>query len=544
MSVKPLTLALWIALLAGCGSSGGGEQQTPVTPAPPASDALDQSTVAVTTPESGLAEGWAEGGVFIEIYVRGYQDSDGDGIGDLNGLTSRLDYLADLGVEGIWLMPITASQDHDHGYAVTDYRSIEADYGTNADFEAFLAAAHERGIGVIMDYVVNHSARQNPLFIDAAANLADKRDWYIWSANNPGWTNWDGNPSWHANNGEYFYGVFWNQMPDFNLLNPDVIDYHHNGMRYWLNKGVDGFRFDAVGQLVENGADAYESQPENQEILFAIQQLVTQDYDNRYMVCEEPADPVTAASNSSCGSAFAFGFNDYVRASVKSGRVSSQLRQVLTSYPLQRMGVMLGNHDAFAGVRLMDDFNGDLNQYRLAAATQMTMPGQPFIYYGEEIGMNHSNGNSGDWALRAPMSWSSSNSDGFSTATPFRAYAANRNSHNVAAQQADSGSLLNYYKSLIAARKANPALRHGDLNLLRSDTVLAFSRSYQGEQMVVVLNYANSSQTSDLSLSSGAGTLQPLTGFGSSNVAVTADGSCSLTLAGAEVQIYRFVAAG
>lgn len=544
MSVRPLTLALWLALLAGCGSSGGGEQQPPITPSTPASDALDLSPVAVTAPESGLAEGWAEGGVFIEIYVRGYQDSDGDGIGDLNGLTSRLDYLAELGVEGIWLMPITASQDHDHGYAVTDYRSIEADYGTTADFEAFLAAAHERGIGVIMDYVVNHSARQNPLFIDAAASLANKRDWYIWSASNPGWSNWDGNPSWHANNGEYFYGVFWNQMPDFNLLNPDVIDYHHNGMRYWLNKGVDGFRFDAVGQLVENGPDAYESQPENQEILFAIQQLVTQDYDNRYMVCEEPADPVTAASNSSCGSAFAFGFNDYVRASVQNGQVSSQLRQVLTSYPLQRMGVMLGNHDAFAGVRLMDDFNGDLNQYRLAAATQMTMPGQPFIYYGEEIGMNHSSGNSGDWALRAPMSWSSSNSDGFSTATPFRAYAANRASHNVAAQQADSGSLLNYYKALIAARKANPPLRHGDLNLLRSDTVLAFSRSYQGEQMVVVLNYANSGQTTDLSLSSGAGTLQPLTGFGSSNVAVAADGSCSLTLAGAEVQIYRFVAAG
>lgn len=536
MSARTPSALLPLLLLTGCSSSDYSST--------PSSTQLDLSPVAVTASQSGLAKGWSKGGVFIEIYVRGYQDSDGDGIGDLKGLTSRLDYLAELGVEGIWLMPITASQDHDHGYAVTDYRKIEADYGTEEDLKTLLAAAHARGIGVIMDYVVNHSARRNPLFIDSTADVADKRDWYVWKPNNPGWVNWDGNPTWHAESGRYFYGVFWDQMPDFNLRNPDVIAYHNSSMRYWLNLGLDGFRFDAVGQLVENGMHAYESQPENQRILANIQQLVTQDYENRYMVCEEPADPITAASNSSCGSAFAFGFNDHVRASVHGGRVTGQLHKVLTSYPLAQMGVMLGNHDAFAGERLMDDFNGNLDQYRLAVATQMTMPGQPFIYYGEEIGMNHSDGNSGDWGLRAPMSWSSNDTGGFSTATPFRAYAANRDTNNVAAQQADRNSLLNFYKALIAARKANPPLRHGDLTLLESDRVLAYSRSYQGERMVVVLNYAKDRQDVALTLPAGAGTLQPLTGFGTSDVAVAANGSCALSLAGSAVQIYRFAASG
>ncbi len=540
----PLTVisaAISLALtLNGCSSSNGAAEANTQAPATeqPASEQLDMSAVSVSAPESYLADGWSDGGVFIEIYVRGYQDSDGDGIGDLKGLTNRLDYLADLGIEGIWLMPITRSQDHDHGYAVTDYRNIESDYGTTADFEEFIAAAHERGIGVIMDYVVNHSARRNPLFIDSSNNLAGKREWYIWSDSNLGWRNWDGNPTWHAEQGSYFYGVFWDQMPDFNLLNPDVIAYHHDSMRFWLNRGLDGFRFDAVGQLVENGKFAYESQPENREILFAIQQLVTEDYLNRYMVCEEPSDPVAASSNDACGSAFAFGFNDAARASVKLGRVNSQLHQVLTNYPLHQMGVMLGNHDAFAGTRLMDDFRGNMSQYRLAAATQLTLPGQPFLYYGEEIGMNHSQGNSGDWALRAPMSWNSEG--GFSSTTPFRAYAQNHAQFNAASQLTDPDSLYHFYRSLIAARKAYPALRHGSLELISSNEVLAFSRRYQDQQILVALNYADSSQTITVTLAGGAGTLEPLEGFGIEPLPVSETGETNIVLSGSAIQLYLY----
>ncbi len=524
-------------LLAACGGGGSSEQPPPVEEQE-ASASLDLKPVSVTRMESDMPDNWADGAVFVEIYVRGYKDSDGDGKGDLRGLTQQLDYLQQLGVEGIWLMPINASYDHDHGYAVTDYRSIEKDYGTLADFDAFIQAAHERGIGVIMDYVVNHSAITNPLFIDSDHSKAGKRDWYIWQTSNPGWRNWDGNPSWHKASNGYFYGVFWENMPDFNLKNQDVLAYHHDSMRFWLNRGLDGFRFDAVGQLVENGPDSYESQPENRAILYDIQQLVTSDYQNRYMVCEEPADAIGAASSDSCGSAFAFGFNDAVRASVKSGTVSAQLRQVLQQMPLERMGIMLGNHDAFAGVRLMDDFSADQSRYRLAAATQLTMPGQPFIYYGEEIGMNHSAGNSGDWALRAPMSWSKTG--GFTTGTPFRSPASNVTTFNVADQQADSASLWHFYRELIAARKGLPALRHGNLQLLRSDSVLAYTRTYQGQSVLVVLNYGNQATSVSLSLGKNQAMLSPVGQFAPSSLITDSSGNAQISLAGQGIQIYQY----
>ena len=524
-------------LLAACGGGGSSEQPPPVEEQE-ASAGLDLKPVSVTRMESDMPDNWADGAVFVEIYVRGYKDSDGDGKGDLRGLTQQLDYLQQLGVEGIWLMPINASYDHDHGYAVTDYRSIEKDYGTLADFDAFIQAAHERGIGVIMDYVVNHSAITNPLFIDSDHSKAGKRDWYIWQTSNPGWRNWDGNPSWHKASNGYFYGVFWENMPDFNLKNQDVLAYHHDSMRFWLNRGLDGFRFDAVGQLVENGPDSYESQPENRAILYDIQQLVTSDYQNRYMVCEEPADAIGAASSDSCGSAFAFGFNDAVRASVKSGTVSAQLRQVLQQMPLERMGIMLGNHDAFAGVRLMDDFSADQSRYRLAAATQLTMPGQPFIYYGEEIGMNHSAGNSGDWALRAPMSWSKTG--GFTTGTPFRSPASNVTTFNVADQQADSASLWHFYRELIAARKGLPALRHGNLELLRSDSVLAYTRTYQGQSVLVVLNYGNQATSVSLSLGKNQAMLSPVGQFAPSSLITDSSGNAQISLAGQGIQIYQY----
>jgi len=524
-------------LLVACGG-GGSSEQTPPVEEQEASASLDLKPVSVTRMESDMPDNWADGAVFVEIYVRGYKDSDGDGKGDLRGLTQQLDYLQQLGVEGIWLMPINASYDHDHGYAVTDYRSIEKDYGTLADFDAFIQAAHKRGIGVIMDYVVNHSAITNPLFIDSDHSKAGKRDWYIWQSSNPGWRNWDGNPSWHKASSGYFYGVFWENMPDFNLKNQDVLAYHHDSMRFWLNRGLDGFRFDAVGQLVENGPNSYESQPENRAILYDIQQLVTSDYQNRYMVCEEPSDAIGAASNDSCGSAFAFGFNDAVRASVKSGAVSAQLRQVLQQMPLERMGIMLGNHDAFAGVRLMDDFSADQSRYRLAAATQLTMPGQPFIYYGEEIGMSHSAGNSGDWALRAPMSWSKSG--GFTTGTPFRSPASNVTTFNVADQQADSASLWHFYRELITARKELPALRHGNLELLRSDSVLAYTRTYQGQSVLVVLNYGSQATSVSLILGKNQATLTPVGQFASNTLMTDANGNVQIPLAGQGIQIYQF----
>ncbi len=539
MSLRLSTLSLLLCALCACSS-----QEPPSAPAatkqPDASStSLDMRPVAVAPLPRPLPADWAKGAVFMEIYVRGYQDSNGDGIGDFKGLTSRLDYLASLGVQGIWLMPINASQDHDHGYAVTDYRKLEPDYGSEADFKAFLAAAHARGIGVIMDYVINHSAYQNPLFLDAKNRLNDKRDWYLWSDHDPDWVNWDQSSSWHRArpSRDFYYGVFWEQMPDFNLKNPKVLAYHHDNLRYWLNLGVDGFRFDAVGQLVENGKNAYESQPENKPILHELQQLVTHHYSGRFMICEEPNDPTAAAGKDSCGSAFAFGFNEALRDSVKAGKVTTELQQKLTNYPLAQMGLVLGTHDSYAGERLIDDFQGDLARYKLAVATQLTLPGQPFIYYGEEIGMGHSDGNSGDWGLRAPMSWESKG--GFSSATPFRAPASNLAQYNVQRQQASPDSLWHVYQQLITTRKQHPALRQGDLTLLQSNELLAFTRRYQGEQLLVVMNYDSQPHSTTLQLPGKQQHLIPLPGFGATESQSAVQGKLGLTLAPHEIRLYR-----
>jgi alpha-amylase len=539
--------ALACALTTACSAPAvtpvSSPPQTPATvvvkPVELTSAALDLSPVAKAVPKSPLPRDWAQEAVFIEIYVRGYKDSNGDGIGDFKGLTQQLDYLAKLGVQGIWLMPVNQSQDHDHGYAVTDYRKLEPDYGTEADFKAFLAAAHARGIGVIMDYVINHSAYQNPLFLDSKNKLNDKRDWYVWKDHDPGWTNWDGSGSWHRirPTHDYYYGVFWEQMPDFNLKNPKVLAYHQDNLRYWMNAGVDGFRFDAVGQLVENGKNAYESQPENKVILHDLQTLVTHDYPGNYMVCEEPADPVGAAGSDSCGSSFAFGFNEAVRGSVMAGTVTRDLKIKLQEYPLASMGLVLGSHDSYAGERLIEAFHGDEGAYKVAAATQLTLPGQPFIYYGEEMGMGHSKGNGGDWGLRAPMSWTAHG--GFSTATPFRAPAENVAQYNAAAQQASPDSLWNFYRQLIATRKAHSALRTGDLTVLSSDRVLAYQRHDAKETILVAINYDSAPSQVSLAVAKQPVSLTPLAGFGSHRETTDAQGNITLQLAPREVRLYQ-----
>ncbi len=537
------------ALLAACSQSYSpattttAPAATPTLASPKTLDAtstsLDLSPVTLQSGVSSLPADWAKGAVFIEIYVRGYKDSNGDGIGDFKGLTSQLDYLKALGIQGIWLMPVNQSQDHDHGYAVTDYRKLEPDYGSEADFREFLKQAHARGIGVIMDYVINHSAYQNPLFLDSKNRLNDKRDWYIWADHNPDWYNWNNSETWHRAKPrrDYYYGVFWEQMPDFNLRNPAVLAYHHDNLRYWMNRGVDGFRFDAVNQLIENGKEAYQSQPENKVVMQGIQQVVTKSSPNHFMVCEEPTKPADAAQPDYCGSAFAFGFNDAVRETVSSGQVTGQLMRILKTYPLQRMGLLLGNHDSYAGKRLIEAFNGDEARYRLAAATLLTLPGQPFIYYGEEIGMGTSQGNQDDWGLRAPMSWTAEG--GFSSNPQvFRAPANNLAKYNAKDQMAQPDSLWHFYQQLISLRKAHPALRYGDVQVLSHQHALAFVRHAEKETVLVVLNYDTASTSLTLPTGKPNSHWRPLSG---THTAQQADQQGNLTLqpAGLSVTLYQ-----
>lgn len=206
---------------------------------------------------------WWNDAVFYEIFVRSFYDSDGNGKGDFQGLIEKLDYLndgdpatnSDLGITGIWLMPINQSPSY-HGYDVTDYRTVESDYGSNEDFKEFIAEAHKRGINVIIDYVMNHSSSEHPWFQDSKSTGSDKRDWYRWSATNPGYSGPWGQDVWHSSSGAYYYGIFWSGMPDLNYETQVVKDEMFDIARFWLeDMGTDGFRLDAVKYIIENGSE-------------------------------------------------------------------------------------------------------------------------------------------------------------------------------------------------------------------------------------------------------------------------------------------------
>jgi alpha-amylase len=440
-------------------------------------------------PGSTLPVGWQYGAMY-EVFVRAFQDSDGDGIGDLRGLIARLDYLRDLGITGLWLMPIFPSQDRDHGYAVTNYRDVAPEFGTLADLDALIAAAHERGIGIILDYVMNHSAAQHPAFRNARSNAESEfRDWYLWSATKPeGWRIYGGDP-WHADASGFYFGAFWDQMPDFNLRNPDVIAWHHDNLRFWLNRGIDGFRFDAVGNLIENSASEYANQRESYAIVAGLEALIDT-YDNRYMVCEAPSDPIGFANAHPGGSAFAFGHQyDLIQAA----RGDARALELVAGFPPvapPSIATLLSNHDAFAGARVWDQLDGNLEAMKLAAAMYLLQPGVPFVYYGEEIGMAGGRDMTPDISLRTPMSWTAEGDrPDFTDGVAFRAASPNKRWSNVALLRADPDSLLHFYKAMIGLRRMRPSLARGGYQVVHiGGTTLGFVRRLDGDETVVAIN--------------------------------------------------------
>jgi glycosidase len=450
----------------------------------------DIGRVAVGANSSSMPDGWMHG-AFMEVYVRSYKDSDGDGVGDLNGLISKLDYLADLGIKGIWLMPVTESADRDHGYAVKNYRAIEPDYGTMADFDRLLAAAHARGIGVIIDYVINHSSHEHPLFHNAALSHAnDQRAYYVWQPTKPaGWSIFGKDPWYAGPNGDGFYFAgFESRMPEFNLKSMRTLEFHHDNLRFWLNKGVDGMRFDAVGNLVENGPEAWEVQPENRKVMAEVRRILD-GYSNRYMVCEVPAAPQEYAGPEACGSAFAFDLQEALLGATNGEPASIEfLSRYFVTAP-STMAPFFANHDRIAGDRLWDQVKGNMTKYKLAAASYLLFPGTPFIYYGEEIGMAGAQSLDGDWAIRTPMSWTGDQS-GFTTGTPFRTVADNIATQNAAAQVGVSGSLHSFYKEVLSVRNSLPSISRGTyLAPFAQNQVMGFQRRLGEEVTLVVINY-------------------------------------------------------
>jgi alpha-amylase len=466
-----LLLALTF-LLTSCLTS----TQTPPPPTPlPATAQATESA-----PESGPAAWWRDA-VFYEIFVRSFNDSNGDGIGDFNGIIQKLDYIQSLGVNALWLMPIHPSPSY-HGYDVLNYYAVNPQYGTLDDFKALLAEAHRRDIKIIIDLVLNHTSSRHPFFVDANNNPESKyREWYVWSN--------EGGDRWHQGNAGYYYGYFWGGMPDLNYNNPEVTAQMEAVTRYWLTDiGVDGFRIDAVKHLLEEGTKL-----ENTETTHA--------WLKGYYTFYKSVNPETYTLGEVYG-AGAFLATKYTEQTdqifnfeLASGFVNSVQGESNTglngawSFTLKDIrdgnyATFLTNHDQN---RVMSVFNGDMQKAKLAAVLLLTSPGTPFLYYGEEIGMQ---GKKPDEDIRLPMQWNVDANAGFTTGTPWRAPFANYTEVNVAAQEADPTSLLNTYRALAQLRNTHPALRGGDIAILDTDNsgVFAMLRTDGTEHFLVLLN--------------------------------------------------------
>jgi alpha-amylase len=451
---------------------------------------------------------WWNDAVFYEVFVRSFKDSDGDGKGDFKGLISKLDYLndgdsnttTDLGITAIWLMPIMQSPSY-HGYDVTDYRTIEQDYGNNPDFKNFMTEAHNRGIKVIIDYVMNHTSSQHPWFQASSDSTSNKRNWYTWQKTNPGNKGPWNQQVWYPKNSSNYYAIFWSEMPDLNYNTQAVKDTMFDIARFWMeDMNVDGFRLDAVKYIFENG-NTLEDVPAT--ISF------WQDFRSYYKSVDADAFAVGEAWTSTDkvapyvnnnGLDFCFEF-DLATAILNAANNSStsalktQMDKVIAAYPHLQYGTFLTNHDMN---RTMNQLGNNAAKAKVAADLLLTLPGVPYIYYGEEIGMT---GSGVDENKRTPLQWSNTSQGGFTTGTPWRAVNGDYTTKNIAAQQADANSLWNEYRKLIALRTQEAALRKGNYDNVSSSSssVFSFVRQY-GDEVIIVISNTSSSALTNVSL--------------------------------------------
>ena len=452
----------------------------------------------------------AEGTVFYEIFLRSFQDSNGDGIGDLKGATQRLDYLKNLGVGGIWLMPLHPSPSY-HGYDVTDYKGVNPDYGTLADFKAFVAAAHERNMDVVMDLVVNHTSSQHPWFLQAEAGNPKYRKFYSFSKTDPGWRGLGG-PAWHqAPDGSYYLGLFWSEMPDLNYRNPAVMQEMEGVARYWLNLGVDGFRVDAIQHIIESSSGAFANTPENFAWVGRFEKFIHSVNPDAYLVGETWTDTETIVRYfGRAGLDYAFNYPLFTALidavqDRKPGALIDVLAQDNALYPASaHQATFISNHDQIRPGTALGFLRRDEARLKLAAGLLLTLPGTPFIYYGEELGLPNGSGDA-DEEKRTPMPWDASANFGFTTGTPWYAFSSDDKTLSVASEEADPNSVLNWYKQLISLRNTHKALSQGTLTLApqANPSVLAFIRELKGKRVVVLANFDDETQV-DTSAYAGA----------------------------------------
>lgn len=448
------------------------QPRTTLTPEATNPTTIQPSSDLTETPAPGKtidpSETWWNKVVFYEIFVRSFKDSDGDGIGDFQGLISQLDYLndgdpetdTDLGIGGIWLMPIMPSPSY-HGYDVTNYQTVNPDYGSLADFKQLLDECHKRGIRVVIDFVVNHTSNVHPWFLQSQDPSSSFRDWYVWEDKNPGKPGPWGQNAWYELDGAYYYAPFWSGMPDLNYNNPMVNKAIYNATKFWLDLGVDGFRVDAARYLFEDGI----SQQDTKSSIAWFQDWRDFYLDiepETYTVGEVWTDTQVIAKYDQPSKGMQNYFMFDLAVDILGGlyspdpaRIMASYMDTLTYFPDQQFATFLTNHDQ---QRVASYFSDKLDRQKLAAFLYLSGPGVPYLYYGEEIGML---GNKPDEKIRTPMQWSNANQAGFTEGTAWQEINPDWETKNVELQDADTDSLLNWYRALINLRNQYPALQSG-----------------------------------------------------------------------------------
>jgi maltose alpha-D-glucosyltransferase/alpha-amylase len=486
---------------------------------------------------------WYKRAVFYEVLVRAFADSNGDGTGDLKGLTDKLDYLQWLGVDCLWLPPFFSSPLRDGGYDVSDFTNVLEEFGTIGDFVEFVDAAHERGMRVIIDFVMNHTSDQHPWF-QASRNDPDGPygDFYVWSDTDEKYTdariifvdtetsNWTFDPV----RKQYFWHRFFSHQPDLNFDNPAVQDAVLEALRFWLDLGIDGFRLDAVPYLFEREGTNCENLPETHEFLKKVRTEVDRLYDDRVLLCEAnqwPADVVEYFGDPEVGDEchMAFHFPVMPRLFMAARRESrypiSEIMAQTPAIPANcQWGVFLRNHDeltlemvtdeerdymwgeyakdprmkANIGIRrrLAPLLDNDRNQLEMFTALLLALPGSPVLYYGDEIGMGDNIWLGDRDGVRTPMQWTPDRNAGFSTCNPGQLYLPvimdpvyGYQVTNVEAQLANTTSLIHWTRRMIEVRKQNPAFGMGSFTDLggSNPSVFTFVREF-GDDIVLCVN--------------------------------------------------------
>ena len=490
------------------------------------------------------AEGheWWQHAVFYEVYPRSFADSNNDGIGDLKGITSKLGYLQELGVDAIWITPCFPSPQVDFGYDVSDYENIDPMYGTLADFDQLVAEAKKHNIKVILDFVVNHTSDQHKWFVDSrSSRTSSKRDWYIWrdgkGPNQPpnNWTSTFGGPAWtfDTKTGQWYYHYFYAEQPDLNWRNPAVKQAMLDATSFWYKRGVAGFRLDAVDTLFEDpdlkdnpvlpGTDKFGMPNTNEiynkklpEVHDALRDLrkVADEYE-AVLIGETWTKDVSelkqyyGTHNNELQMPMDLMLTEFKQLSAPVFREHLAAVQSAGGWPV----FVITNHDIVRSyTRYADGVHND-DIAKMMAALYLTQRGTPIMYYGEEIGMENNNAKSKDavrdpigkrgWPLekgrdgeRTPMQWNDAKNAGFTKGKPWLPIPPSYKTHNVETEAKDPNSILSFYRQVLALRHKQPALLDGDYTTLKSDdpNVLTYLRRYKDEAILVALNMSPSEQ--------------------------------------------------